>query len=583
MSNYLIELAAVHTVLMLGYWFFLRKERQYPKMRFYLVASTLLALIIPFLKLPRLLFGGNEPLEAVPMGIIRLESMAVTSTVEASTWPYDILVWIYFTVSGYLLFKFLSGIVYLVRLERRSRHERFNDMTIRRAAGIKGSFTFFHWIFLSDQIDPGQRGYEVILKHEKAHASLGHTYDLLLFGLFKICFWWLPTAWIITKEIKKIHEYQADAVAIKSCDVDQYSSILISSTLKTSGLVLASSFHDGLILKRLKAMKQQAKKISLWKLGALSALCVSLIIVFACSEETDREIKELGSQSNTIAFEQLPAAMQKDLADIKDGLSFLKLEVLDEKKISDIKELKDLDPNLIYSINVQKDETNKTIYLAIKKDAANFDYLSDKAKMDGDVFTIVESQPEFEGGISGFRGYVAKAIKYPLEARNKGVEGRVDVQFVVEKDGSLSEVKAINGIGAGCDEEAVKVVQNSPRFKPGTQNGKPVRVRMVVPIMFQLDETKVNPDNSKQGVVIIEEVQSQNSKFTVEASFANGEWSGKVLDEDGNALPGVNILVAGTTSGTVSNQDGSFKLKADPSQELNFSFVGYENMRIRKK
>ena len=326
MTNYLIELAAIHTALMLGYWLFLRKERQYPKMRFYLIASTLLALIIPFLKLPRLLFGGNEPLEAVPMGIIRLESMAVTSTVEASTWPYDILIWTYFVVSGYLLFKFLSGIVYLVRLERRSRHERFNDMTIRRAADIKGSFTFFHWIFLSDQIDPGQRDYEVILKHEKAHASLGHTYDLLLFGLFKVCFWWLPTAWIITKEIKKIHEYQADAVAIKSCDVDQYSSILISSTLKTNGISLASSFHDGLILKRLTAMKQQAKNVSPWKLIVLSALCVLLVIVFACSEE--------------------------------------------------------------------------------KPDAS----LSE-SQTQGEIFTIVEAQPEFEGGINGFRSYIANEIK----------------------------------------------------------------------------------------------------------------------------------------------------------------------------
>ncbi len=583
MSNYLIELSVIHVALILGYWLFLRKERQYTKMRFYLIASTLLALIIPLLKLPRLLFTGKEPAAAMPMEIIQLDSMTVVATSDASIKTVDILIWIYVAVAGYMLFKFLSGVVYLIRLERRSRPERLNGMTIRRSPDIKGSFTFFNWIFLSEQIDPNQRDYEVILKHEKAHASLGHTYDLLFFGLFKVCFWWLPTAWIITKEIKKIHEYQADAAAIKSCDVDQYSSILISSTLKTSGLVLASSFHDGLILKRLKAMKQQAKKISLWKLGALTALCASLVIFFACSEETDREIKELGSQSNTIAFEQLPASMQERLADVKDGLSFLKLEVTDEKKVSEIKELQDIDPNLIHSIQVEKNETPKAIYLAIKKDAANFDYLSDKAKMDGDIFTVVERQPESQGGINGFRSYIANEIKYPLEARQAGIEGRVDVQFVVEKDGSLSEVKAIKGIGAGCDEEAVRVLANAPRFTPGSQNGKPVRVRMVVPITFKLDETKTNQDKSAQGIIIIEDVQSKNEKLKVDADYSNGVWSGTVYDERGNVLPGATVIVVGTTTGTQSRSDGPFKLNADASPELNVSFIGYESLRLRGK
>ena len=277
MSNYLLELSVIHAAFFLGYWLFLRKEGQYAKMRFYLIGSTLLALTIPLLKLPKLLFGSKEPIEAVLTETISLDAMTLTPIAEMPVWNYDLLIWMYLAISGFFLFKFLSSLVKLIYLGRKSNIEKFNDLYIRKIPNINGSFTFFNWIFLSDKIHKDQQDYDAILKHEKAHASFGHTYDLIFFELFKVCFWWLPTAWLIIKEIKTIHEYQADAYALKSYNVDQYSSILISASLKSSGLILTSSFHDGLILKRLKALKQQVKNVSPWKLGALSALCVLLL------------------------------------------------------------------------------------------------------------------------------------------------------------------------------------------------------------------------------------------------------------------------------------------------------------------
>jgi TonB family protein len=200
-----------------------------------------------------------------------------------------------------------------------------------------------------------------------------------------------------------------------------------------------------------------------------------------------------------------------------------------------------------------------------------------------EIFTIVEKQPEFDGGLDAFHRHIMNEVKYPLQARQAGLEGRVDVQFVIEKDGSLSEVQVVKGIGAECDREAVRVVQSIPPFQPATQNGKPVRVRMVVPIVFKINDGKVNPDKSKQGLVIIEDIQSINEKFKVDADYADGEWSGTVYDEDGNGLPGVSIILVGTTTGTRSGLDGTFKVKADQSQVLNFSFVGYESVRLDRK
>lgn len=102
------------------------------------------------------------------------------------------------------------------------------------------------------------------------------------------------------------------------------------------------------------------------------------------------------------------------------------------------------------------------------------------------IFMVVEDQPQPQGGMQAFYEYVGKNMKYPSQARRMGIEGKVFVQFVVDKDGSLSDVQAIKGIGAGCDEEAVRVVKSAPKWKPGKQRGQPVRVRMVLPITFKL-------------------------------------------------------------------------------------------------
>ncbi len=102
------------------------------------------------------------------------------------------------------------------------------------------------------------------------------------------------------------------------------------------------------------------------------------------------------------------------------------------------------------------------------------------------IFTVVEETAAPVGGMGAFYAYVGKKIKYPAQAKRMGIEGKVFVEFVIEKDGSITDVKAIKGIGAGCDEEAVRILQSAPNWKPGKQRGKPVRQKMVLPISFKL-------------------------------------------------------------------------------------------------
>ena len=102
------------------------------------------------------------------------------------------------------------------------------------------------------------------------------------------------------------------------------------------------------------------------------------------------------------------------------------------------------------------------------------------------IFTSVEQVPEFPGGADAFNKYLSNHIKYPAVARENNTQGRAIVQFVCERDGSLTDVHVVRDIGDGCGDEAVRVLKGSPKWKPGIQNGRPVRVQYSVPVSFTL-------------------------------------------------------------------------------------------------
>ena len=108
-----------------------------------------------------------------------------------------------------------------------------------------------------------------------------------------------------------------------------------------------------------------------------------------------------------------------------------------------------------------------------------------------EVYMIVDEMPEFPGGDDKLMEFIAGQTKYPQEAKEKGIQGRVFVSFIVEQDGSITDIKVLlPSIGKGCDEEAIRVVESMPKWKPGKLNGKLVRVRYQVPVEFKLGNTK---------------------------------------------------------------------------------------------
>ncbi len=209
--------------------------------------------------------------------------------------------------------------------------------------------------------------------------------------------------------------------------------------------------------------------------------------------------------------------------------------------------------------------------------------LTDKDSSQRDIFTKVEEQPTYKGGLSAFYTYVISDMRYPLEARQSGVEGIVHIQFDIERNGSISNVNAISGIGLGCDQEAVRVVKKAPSFIAGSQRGRTVKTTMLMPITFTLNPEKRNPDNSIQGTIVAGKLVSQNKELNLKAEYTNGAWSGTVLSAEGKKLAGVNIVVAGTSYGTVSDLDGTFSVKTERDQALHISYVGYKDVVLKEQ
>jgi len=149
-------------------------------------------------------------------------------------------------------------------------------------------------------------------------------------------------------------------------------------------------------------------------------------------------------------------------------------EVVEEEEMPTIEEIKENETG-----SVDQEGTGEVIFEEPVEEA--------KGEDPNKVFLVVEQPPEFEGGLEAMYKFISKNMKYPASARRMNIEGSVFVGFVVDADGKISETSIIKGISADCDKEALRVVQMMPKWRPGKQSGRPVRVKFVLPIKFRLD------------------------------------------------------------------------------------------------
>jgi protein TonB len=224
----------------------------------------------------------------------------------------------------------------------------------------------------------------------------------------------------------------------------------------------------------MNAKKDKRKNLERYKsLFFQSGLIVSLAVVLFAFEwkSFDSGNHDFMSTDFVLIEDELPPVVQEKKQEKK-------LERADVKAVEDDqKDVKDVDINVE---DDQKKEAKK--YIPVKKDPIDDPDIGD----DKIVYRVVEDMPLFPGGDDAMFSYLAHNIQYPMAAKETGIQGTVHLTFVIETDGSISNVGLLRGIGGGCDEEAMRVVRNMPRWTPGNQQGRPVRVQFTLPVKFVL-------------------------------------------------------------------------------------------------
>jgi TonB family protein len=483
MIVYLVEFALVHLVLILVYMLLVNKETQLTFRRLYLQVSVLFAAAIPLIKLPATNSLPSMDISGTVTTILLPEVVITPGVAEAGSLNYgQWIFWLFISGAVLCLIRLIVGYLKIHWTFKRSVPSITGFKNVHHKPGFKSSFTFFNRIIIDKDhfADP-----EEVLKHEEAHVKYGHTWDLLVANLLTIPFWWLPSVWMTIKEFKRIHEYQADAYALKASTPEKYIKALVSNVLVNHGMELTSSFQDTKISERLNFIKKMKKNISPLKLAGIGLLVVLTAFVFSCEDKINGEIDAMVEETEAGNYSETVTTRLTELRNEFPDEEFKVIQVSGDKEAlqkfdfsgAKFKESEDLGNNEIkLSVIISED-----FDLSSKKE------FEDQKKAN-EAYKEVDDYPIYPGGKEELMKYVGLNVKYPKEAAESGVSGKVFVEFVIDKSGEVKYAHVIRGIGSGCDEEALRVVKSFPNWQPGIKNGEPVDVKMVLPVTFQLSE-----------------------------------------------------------------------------------------------
>lgn len=208
------------------------------------------------------------------------------------------------------------------------------------------------------------------------------------------------------------------------------------------------------------------KKGLFFSIGLLATL--TLVSTAFEWRQNDKQLNLLSNKS-TNAFEEIIEVPPTDIPPPPTP-------VIQQPQIIEVPDEEEIKEDLNIKFDVEAPRIELTSSAVIEPTAEETD----------EIFTIVEENAMPQGGMPAFYKYLVDNMRYPALARRNNIEGKVLVQFVVGKDGAISDVKVLKGIGAGCDQEAVRVMEKAPSWKPGKQRGKAVRQRCIIPLSFQI-------------------------------------------------------------------------------------------------
>jgi TonB family protein len=453
--QYLLQSSACIAAFYLVYWIFLRKETFFIVNRFYLISAVILSILIPLTRIDLYYFGP------VRSFVVYLDPVIITPEriehVTSQYWTGIQTLWIIY-ITGVMIFltRFLFKLIQLVFLTRKHEISQKESINLVFIEETYSPFSFFNYIYVNPgQIKDKDHGISTIINHELVHVKQFHSIDLIIHELLIIVQWFNPFVWFIGRSIKTNHEFLADEGVLKNgFNKWEYQELLLTRATGIQVNDLTNNFNVSLLKKRIIMMtKTRSTTWATWKIMFAFPAFILVMFLFSTNSFSQILAQTVGQNTNkeTMKSSSTPSDSKSSDQQIAQA----------GKKESKKQQTKYTAPVVLDSKTTSKGE---------------------------DIYTVVEKQPAFPGGQDGLVKFLMENIKYPAPAIEKGIVGKVYLTFVVKADGAVTDVKILRGVGGGCDEEALRVVQMMPKWEPGTVKGKPVNVQFNLPINFQLDK-----------------------------------------------------------------------------------------------
>ena len=578
---YILKSSVCLAIFYLFYRLLLARETFHRFNRFSLLGILLLSCLLPLVEV-----SVKQETE-VHQTMLTLEQLlmmadAVNATEAGASAETATVTWIQVALLVYLAgivffaFRNVCSLVRLLMLLKSGKKEDIGSYLPSRKERVTlivhnrdiAPFSWMGYIVISRK-DLEENGREILI-HELAHIHNRHSWDLLVADVCIFFQWFNPASWLLKQELQNIHEFEADETVIKEgVDAKQYQLLLIKKAVGTRLYSMANSFNHSSLKKRITMMLK--KKSNPWaRLKYLYVLPLAAIAVAAFARpEISSELDEISA----VKVNDLTAIMKTEevKSPEKHPAKEIKVQgqVLEKSTNAPVVgasviikgttsgTITDLDGNFVISMPVGA--TLSVSYINMKtKELTITEKLIGKIKSlkvylereittktqevvvvgygDGEeasdevpVFQVVEEMPEFPGGMGECLKFLGKNIKYPVEAQKAGVQGKVIVQFVVEKDGNIANPKVVRSIDPDLDGEAIRVISIMPKWKPGMQKGQPVRVKYTVPVTFRLDGKDIKSNEARHLELKTDTVFHENPLRIGKETFSLKDWKEKPL------------------------------------------------------
>lgn len=533
--------------LYIAYKLTMAGERQFAVNRVAIYAMYAVSLLLPavytVVKTMQIVESqiADTNIEIMPLGAMTI----LAAEVETPSWP-RVMLWIYLIGVVLASVRLMVSIMRIVGLARSRENHRLDNGYILVLTDDRhfSPFSFMRYIVISKE--DYSRSKDEILTHEITHLRKLHWIDQISANIIAIFMWYNPVAWLMIEELRTVHEYQADAAVIDSgADLKKYQYLLIEKAVGKRFPSPANSLNHSKLKKRV-TMMYKSKPSKMRRMAAITVIPAALValaitdipaVAEVISETGSAKLRTVSddkiinfSSDSQVSVDEKSADETKKVVSVEPKkenaesdeqrkvLSASTSRMLDEIKVvsyssethsanqDDSKSesnpvfyingkevpldvIDALDTGKIKSITVDKSE-GEQIWIELIKSVEQ-----DESKNLMQICDMPDQLPEFPGGMDNMMHWLAMNIRYPKEAMEKDIQGRVSVHFIVTQEGKVTDASIMQGVDASLDEEALRVVNAMPVWTPGKYQGKAVNCGFSLPINFRLQRNPV-PDKS---------------------------------------------------------------------------------------